>query len=376
MILALDARTIYAANRRGTGKNLIDLYTRLARQRPSLEILAFHRGVDCDDPFADLDNVKSCAIDMPGDRWNLWQHVRLPMACRSERAELLHCPANTAPRLGRTPILLTIHDLIPAEIHAPGWKRWLRDVACSARRAKHIVTPSAYSRDQIVERLGIAAEKITVNPWAPDSSVLDPVDPQRSAAARAGLGLDDRPVVLGFAAEDPRKNTARLVTAWATLPQATGQTWQLVLIGAQERFLPELRRQINLAGVGDSVTAGGFVSQADLAALLTAAEVLCYPSLAEGFGLPVLDAFATRTAVVTSSTTSLPEVAGPAAELVDPADADAIAAGLAGVLNSPARRAELIAAGSQRIGQFTWDHCVRRFSAILDDMTQEAGGET
>jgi glycosyltransferase involved in cell wall biosynthesis len=373
VILTLDARTVYAADRRGTGKNLIDLYTRLARRRPEMEILALHRGQGTDDPFAGLANITPRVIDMPGDRWGLWQHLRLPLACRS--ADLLHCPANTAPRIARPPILLTIHDLIPAETHAPGWRSWLAEVARSARRARRIITPSKYSRRQLIERLGIAPETISVNPWAPDSSVLEPIDPARVADVRAGLGLDDRPVVLGFAAEDPRKNTAGLVSAWAALPRAVRKPWQLVLIGAQDRFLPALRERIDRAGLDDSIAARGFVSQGDLATLLTAAEVLCYPSLAEGFGLPVLDAFATAAAVVTSSTTSLPEVAGDAAELVDPADVDAIAAGLARVMDDPARRAELIAAGRDRLGQFTWDHCVRRFSAILDDMTQEAGGE-
>src|SRR5690606_1807690 len=116
MRVAVDARTVYSPVRRGTGKNLIDLYRRVARLRPGWSFLMIHRSAGGDDPFVQEPNIEAVAVEMSGDRWHLWQHVRLPVAARAWRADVLHAPANTAPRFPLVPLVTTIHDLIPLDI--------------------------------------------------------------------------------------------------------------------------------------------------------------------------------------------------------------------------------------------------------------------
>jgi glycosyltransferase involved in cell wall biosynthesis len=369
--IALDARTVYAAQRRGTGKNLIDLYRALARRRPDWRFVMLHRGPGADEPFASEPNIRSRAIEMPGDRWDLWQQLRLPIAARAAGADVLHSPANTAPRRPLTPLVATIHDLIflDRRFAGPGGARMGAQAAAAARKAHKVFTPSEFSKREIVQRFAIPADKVTVNPWAPDANCARVEDPAELARVRAAYGLEpDRPYVFGFGGADPRKNTEGVLRAWARLDAPSRRDHVLLLVGlnppARARF-EALAEELKIA---ERARLSGFADEADIPALLSGATLLCYPSLAEGFGLPVLDAFVCETAVLTSDATSLPEVAGDAAELVDPDDVEAIAAALAGLLVDDARRAELIARGRERVKRFTWDAVAQRAAQAFEDV--------
>ncbi|MCK5114616.1 MAG: hypothetical protein KAR11_07640, partial [Phycisphaerae bacterium] len=109
-LVCVDARTVYSPNPRGTGKNLVDLYARVAQRRKDLRFVMLHRNGSVSDPFAKIPNVENMCVDIPGDRWNFWENIRLPLTARRLKASLLHCPANTAPKFGKTPLLVTIHD--------------------------------------------------------------------------------------------------------------------------------------------------------------------------------------------------------------------------------------------------------------------------
>jgi hypothetical protein len=175
MRIALDARTIYRMVRRGTGKNLIDLYRTIARMRPDWHVIAYHRTPEGgDELFGVLDepNIEPRQIEMPGDRIHAWGRWRLPMAAWRDGADLLHCPANLCPTWMPVPTLVTIHDLIPLDMPdgRPGGDLRLfeQSVKTACRRAAGIVTPSAYTRDSSVSSAAtpIASPSITGLPIA------------------------------------------------------------------------------------------------------------------------------------------------------------------------------------------------------------------
>jgi glycosyltransferase involved in cell wall biosynthesis len=373
MRIAIDARTVYSANRRGTGKNLIDLYSTLAAQRPEWQFLMFHQTNGIADPFERFDNVQAHRIDIRGDRWNMWEDVRLPLAARVCGADLLHCPANTSPRRTLTPFVVTIHDLIPLEIapKQPSTRRWLRRVKRSAQRAQRILTPSQYSRSKIVRQLKMPEEKITVNYWAPDRGCRPIDDGQILAATRRKFGIPERAgYVMAFGAEDPRKNTAGIIEAWARLAEDVRRAYVLLIVGVQASGLHRLRTVVATRVPDGSCLVAGFVDEADIAPLLSGATTLCYPSRSEGFGLPILDAFMCGTPVITSSATSLPEVAGDAALLVDPDDSTAIAHAIGRVLGSDALRTQLREKGFQRLALFSWDRCARTVAGVFESVVR------
>ncbi len=368
MRVAVDARTAYSPVRRGTGKNLIDLYRRVARLHPEWEFIMFRRsGPPLDEPFADSPNVTSRTIEMRGDRWNLWEQGRLPWAARRERASVLHAPANTAPAVPLVPLVVTIHDLIPLEEpEAPGARLWAANVGKAARVARRILTPSEYTRDRLVQRFGVSADKVVVNHWAPDGGCRAVTDEPSLNAARQRYGIPvGHPYLFGFGAADPRKNTRRIIEAWAGLPLALRSRLSLLLVGFQPAALTEAvdRARVLAPEGGWSLTP--FAAEADLPALLSGATALCYPSLSEGFGLPVLDAFACGTPVITSNSTSLPEVAGDAALLVDPTDVGAIRRAIEQIATSAGLRGDLRDRGFQRLQAFSWEQCARTAAGVL-----------
>ena len=368
MRIAVDARTAYSPIRRGTGKNLIDLYRRVARIRPDWEFVMFRRAEPAvDDPFADVPNVTSRAIEMRGDRWDLWEQARLPWAAREERATVLHAPANTAPAVPLVPLVVTIHDLIPLEGDADAAaRRWGAKVGRAARAARRILTPSEYTRDRLVERFGVSADKVIVNHWAPDGACRAVTDEPMLNAVRQRYGIPaGQPYLFGFGAADPRKNTRRILEAWAGLPPTVRSGLSLLLVGFQPAALAEALDWARTVAPDGGWSLTPFAAEADLSALLSGATALCYPSLSEGFGLPVLDAFACGTPVITSSSTSLPEVAADAALLVDPTDVAAIRRAIEQVATSPDLRADLRDRGVRRLQAFSWDRCARTAADVL-----------
>jgi len=271
-------------------------------------------------------------------------------------------------------MVVTIHDLIPLDqrFGGPESVAWERNVRRAVRAARRIVTPSETTKQMIVNHLGAASDKVIVNHWAPDRGCQRVTDADRLLCARRRYGLaDDTPYVFGFGAADPRKNTRGILTAWSQLPAGLRQGHQLLLVGISPPAMDaceRLRAELNIA---DSCVLSGFADEDDIPALLSGADVLCYPSLAEGFGLPVLDAFVCETAVLTSNTTSLPEVAGDAAVLVDPEDPASLAGGLTELLSDAARRDELVDRGRQRVTAFTWDACAERICDVFEAVAGE-----
>jgi glycosyltransferase involved in cell wall biosynthesis len=374
MRIALDARTIYRAQRRGTGKNLIDLYRALAAARPDWSVIAFHREAGAPDVLLPS-FAEPRRIEMLGDRLGAWERVRLPMAAWRGGADLLHCPANTCPAWMPIPTLVTIHDLIPLDL--PDGRpldevsRFAASVRNACRRAAWIVTPSAYTRERLVAEFGADKSRITVNPWPADSSIAR-VPPEEWAPVLRRYEIVRR-CVLHFGAADPRKNTLGLIEAWAQLPAATRRAWQLVVVGLDKKSFESFGAFAQVRGVAESIVLHGFAPEGDISTLLSAADLLAFPSLSEGYGLPILDAWATRTAVLTSDCTSLPEVAGDAALLVDPHDPADIARGLRELMGNAALRAELVRRGAESGRRHTWRAAAERFARCVE-LAAEARG--
>jgi glycosyltransferase involved in cell wall biosynthesis len=370
MRIAVDARTVFSPARRGTGRNLVDLYTTLAALEPSWEFVLFHQLDAGGQPFAGLPNVRPVLIDLPGDRWNLWQDVRLPIAAKSAVASVLHCPANTAPLFTLTPVVVTIHDLIPLETarDSPRTQKWFRRVRRSAAKARRIVTPSEYSRQAIARETGVPAQKITVNYWAPDRSCLGPRSTVPGASDRVleSHGLPPkRRYILAFGAADPRKNTAAIIDAWSRLGRPAREGCVLLIVGLQPGALERVRAEATARIPDGSCVVRGFAPDADLPVLMSGAAALCYPSKSEGFGLPILDAFACGTPVIASTTTSLPEVAGDAALLVDPDEPAEIARAMETLLVDRDAAARLRTAGTERVQGFSWERCARTLAQVF-----------
>jgi glycosyltransferase involved in cell wall biosynthesis len=281
-------------------------------------------------------------------------------AVRRAGADLVHSLATTMPLLTPgTRAVTTILDVIYKEFpetHAGVLAKGMATlVPLSARRAERILTLSEAAGEAIVHHLGVPREKVRAVPLGPGAEPQAVPTPAKELRARLDLGT--APIVLSPSAKRPHKNLGRLVEALA-LARATPAP-VLVVPGYHTPFEAELEERARAAGVADRLRFTGWIDDAGLEGLYAAAACVAFPSLSEGFGLPVLEAMRRGVPVACSDIPVLREVAGDAAELFDPHDPAAIAAGLDRVLGDRARRVELVVRGTEQAARFSWEATAR-----------------
>jgi glycosyltransferase involved in cell wall biosynthesis len=384
MNIGLDARTIFSPRPRGTGRNLFDAYQLIPALRPGWRFTLYHQRPASHCPLVAGNgkaarwpvNVRLRRIEMPGDRFAAWFHLRLPLAAWRDRLDLLHLPANAAPAWCPVPMVVTIHDLIPLklpdELPPRERRRFRRGILRAVRAASHIITPSRATRDDLCSEFNVPQERISVVPWAPDRLVTDASpSPDDLVQLRQRYGLN-RPWVLNFSGAGRRKNACGILAALALLPEALRRRflWVLVGVGRQQRV--ELLSQAVRLGVAADCRLLDFVPHQDVPGLLSGAVALLIPSLYEGFGLPVLDAFACGIPVLAGQFGSLPEVAGDAALYCDPRYPESIAAGIAQLLEPQVSRV-LADRGRQRVRSFTWQRTAEAMCAAYERCLVAAG---
>lgn len=297
-----------------------------------------------------------------------WWHVRTAQAADRECDVFLSTNSYLTSSLTSIPTVPIVYDLAPFE---PAMRPNRRSVVIerltlgrATRRSAALLSISHATAEALAERYPAAAARTAVAHLGVAPTLTGALDPAEAAA------LPPAGFVLAVGTLEPRKNLPRLVEAYLSLGEAETARHPLVVVGAQGwQTGPTLSA---LRSLGERCTMLGYVSDAALAELYRRCAVFCYPSLGEGFGLPVLEAMAAGAAVLTSDVSSLPEVGGEAVAYVDPRDVQSIAAGLRGVLSDEPRRAELGRLARERAQQFTWERFAEQ---TLDVLAAAAGRE-
>jgi glycosyltransferase involved in cell wall biosynthesis len=292
-------------------------------------------------------------------QWVLGEQLLLPRLAARAGVDLMHSLASTAPMRGHFARVVTIHDLIYArfpEAHAGLRDRGMRVlVPGAARRSDRVIADSQNTSEDLVALLGLDPAKIDVVPLGLGTS--REAEPTPESELRERLQLGSREVVLSLSAKRPHKNLRALLDALAEMPGE--QRPMLVLPGYATEHEAELREHARASGVQDDVRFPSWVSAQELEGLWSLARVFVYPSLYEGFGLPVLEAMARGVPVACSRASSLPEVAGDAALMFDPHSPAQIASAVGRLLSDSALRDELRERGLARAGEFTWQRTAR-----------------
>jgi glycosyltransferase involved in cell wall biosynthesis len=286
--------------------------------------------------------------------WVRGEQQHVPRLADRAGADVVHSLASTAPLHGRARRVTTIHDLnykLVPDTHFGLRGLGMRVlVPAAARRSHRIIVDAASTRDDLARHLGTPAGKVDVVPLGVSARAR--AQAAGAQALRDKLDLGERPVVLSVSAKRPHKNIARLLDALAGIPRERRPL--LVVPGYPTPYEAELREHAERAGLADDVRWPAWLSEAELEGLYGLAEVAVFPSLYEGFGLPVLEAMARGVPVASSNRSSLPEVAGDAAVLLDPEGTGAIQAAIERLLADPDERERLREAGLKRAARFTW----------------------
>jgi glycosyltransferase involved in cell wall biosynthesis len=359
--IAVDASRANVSARTGTEWYSLELITALAgiEQRPPL-VLYDRQGTS----FAQLSPAdERRVIRMP----RLWTHVGLSSAVLRDRPDSLFVPSHVVPVIHPKATVVTIHDLgyrFEPEAH-PRATRLMLDVATrwNARSARRIIAISGQTRDDLANEYGVTGSKIRVIHSGLNHGRFRRVDP---APALERLRIR-QPYVLFLSTIQPRKNLLRLVEAFEHIES---DDLQLVVAGKVGWLSDGIEAQIDNSRARKRIRRLGHVPDELIPALYSGADVFAFPSLYEGFGMGILEAMACGTPVVTSDRSSMPEIAGAAAILVDPTDVAAIRRGIERARAS-SEREKLVEAGYRRAAEFTWEKTAQEtLSVILDAMAR------
>ncbi|MGE5358990.1 MAG: glycosyltransferase family 4 protein [Bacteroidales bacterium] len=372
MRIAIDARKLHDF---GIGTYIRNLLKQLARIDQATEYVLLCRPEDA--AIVNELGRNFRAVPEPSKPYSVAEQIRVPLALKRIGADLFHAPHYVLPPLMPCKSVVTIHDVIHLLFpqYLPNRFAWAYARAslwAATRRADRILTVSETSKNDILRRFKVPAEKISVIYNAIDERFnVMPTDEQVTRV-RERYQLDHR-FALYVGNIKPHKNLERLIDAFAQLRREGLDDVRLLIIGDEISKFPALRRAVHRHKLHKYVRFLGFVHIETLAVLYRLASVFVFPSLYEGFGLPPVEAMASGTPVVTSNVSSLPEVVGDAALLVDPYDAASIADGMRQVLTDCSLAARLSARGREQASKYSWQLSIEQVHQIYCEVMQASG---
>lgn len=318
-----------------------------------------------------MQNTLKCPPLVPQVIWDqfLFPHLAVPMATNKFKPDVIHYTNHIMSYWGKTPAVVTIHDMIPFILpetfthwHGVYLRSYFR---FAVKKVAKIITVSENSKADICRILKVNEEKIVV---IPNAAMLESADEKAGAVNLQGRFDIVRPFLLYVGAIHPRKNIGRLIEAFAKLKISKKIPHQLVIAGALRWQADKSIQTEALKKIKDSIIFTGRVNDSELISLYRNCDLFVYPSLYEGFGLPVLEAMSLGVPVVTSNISSLPEVAGDAAVLINPEDTNAIAQGIWNILENRNLADQLREKGRKQADLFSWEYTAKKVLEVLESV--------
>lgn len=306
----------------------------------------------------------------------LWEQFMLPIIVRRDELDILHGLAYALPLLSHVPGVVTVYDLtffhLP-EAFRPMNRLYLRWITRrSVQRAAHVCAISQSTRRDVIRLLNVPADRVSVI-YPGIAARFERPASEELASFRRRHGLPPR-FVLYLGTLEPRKNITALIRAYAALQRAGERSVHLVIAGAKGWYFRNIFAEVERLGLQQTIHFPGYVPAAEQPFWYAAADLFVYPSQYEGFGMPVAEAMACGTPVLTSTAASLPEVVGDAGVTVPPNDITGLAGEMARILRSESLRVSLGAAGRRRAQQFSWQQAAQKQVAIYNEVASHPGG--
>jgi glycosyltransferase involved in cell wall biosynthesis len=338
-------------------------------------LLFMPEGCNCDIPFNKNFNVKNISENRKD---NFWDEVNIPNILKDSDIELYHVPQNGVglPEDKKCPVIITLHDVIPyrmPETVGPTYlKIFLEQMPEIIPQCDGIITVSEFSKEDIIKAFNFPKEKIFVTHLAPEN-IYKPISKDISKELIAKeYGIDGK-FILYIGGFSPRKNILGLIEAFSILDRKYNQGFKLVIAGKKGISYEKYKNRAAMLGVEDKVLFPGFIELDHLPYLYNSSELFVYPSFYEGFGLPPVEAMACGLPVITSNTTSIPEIVKDSAILINPANVDELAEAMNRAVQDEKLRDELIVKGLIRASELTWQDTARKTVIAYDKIINNWG---
>ncbi len=309
-----------------------------------------------------------------------WEQWGLPRIAAREQVDILHCTSNTAPIRSSIPQILTLHDVIFLEDPKPtgSSKNWYQRLGNKYRKAivptvakqcQMIITVSEYEKEQIVKTLPLPSEKVKVVYNGVSERFKQIRDKRMLEQIKEKYRLPKK-FILFLGNTDPKKNLKGVLRAYSIYVENNQAVVPLVIVDLKQKYLSAVLKELNLLGLQEHIVLTGYIPNRDLPAVYNLSELFLYPSLRESFGLPILEAMACGVPVITSNTSSMPEVAGDAALLVDPKDALLLANDIGAMLSHNNLRQRMIRKGFRQAERFSWHNTAEQVLQIYENTSK------
>jgi len=363
--IGVDVRELEKGKATGIGRYLLDLLKFATKEKPRWEFILFgNQATKIDLEASNLEKIFIAEYFTP---W--WDQIKLPRYLKKERVDIFLTPYLKVPLSIPCKLVVIINDLIPflfpeyQKLKDRPRRIYFKNLGRrAAGRADKIITISQHSKKDILKVFQIPEEKIKVIYLGVDRAYQPLISNLKEATSKYGI---NKKFIFYFGNFNPHKNVKALIEAYYRLPQKIKDGYQLVLGGRRDRHCMGLEKMIKRLKLEEKAIFTGFISEKDLPAIYSAAELFVFPSLREGFGLPPLEAMACGTPVITSNITSLPEVVGEAGILVNSYNVDEIKAAIIKVLTDSALRNNLIKRGLERAKQFTPEKTAKQILRVF-----------
>lgn len=368
MRIGIEAQRIFRPKKHGMDVVAIELIKNLQQIDANNQYVVFSRNGVKDDTIQPTSNFQ--VEQFSSLTYADWEQVHLPKAIKKHQLDILHCTANTAPLSVRLPLVLTLHDIIYLEhVDFKGtayqnignlYRRWL--VPKIVKKAALVLTVSQFEKENIQKRLRLADDKVQVLYNGVSARFNTDYSVERVEAFRRKYNLPGHYIMfLGNTA--PKKNTLNVIKAFVDFCLSNNEM-QLVLLDYKKELVEKALEELKQPSLINRFVFPGYVPHSEIPLMYNAATIFLYPSLRESFGLPILEAMACGVPVITSATSSMPEVAGDAALLVDPFQYKDIAAAMHNLAANEDLRKSLKEKGLERVKQFTWKASAEKLLSI------------
>ena len=372
MKIAVNARELLKGRMEGIGRYIFETTRRMVLDHPEDEFyFFFDRAYDPSFIFAD--NVKPIVVH-PQSRhpilWYLWFEWGVPYYLKKYNIDVFYSGDTYASMKTSVPTLIVCHDIAykhyPDHIRKSHKNYYQTNFPKFHKKADHIVAVSNFTKQDIVATYGIESQKVTIGYNATPGG-FSPLDEDQKNDIKSGLS-DGKPYFIYVGSLHPRKNVVNLIKAFDIFKKEHGTDHKLVLVGRMAWKNEELKKTYETTVHRDDIIFTGHITNKQLPKYLAAAEALTYVSVFEGFGIPILEGMSSGTPVITSNVSSMPEVAGDAALLIDPHDPTSIANGMHEIVSNSQLRQDLITKGFARAKEFSWKKTASHIYQQLDKL--------